>query len=170
MKNNPSRFYAACILWFLAAVLPGLSPAATSAEPEAKTPPALADYIRPLIGTQGEGNTYPGPTTPFGMIQLGPDTNGQKVSGYDYGDPLIVGFSMTHLSGTGWSGPGRFPLHADGGTRNSFPATATSPGPATRRPFRTTRRPPRRDTTRSSSEYDAMDRTDRRHRARVCSA
>src|SRR5512145_2005021 len=62
----------------------------------------LSDYIRPLVGTQGEGNTYPGPTAPFGMVQPGPDTNGEKFCGYDYTDRFLYGFSMTHLSGTGW--------------------------------------------------------------------
>jgi predicted alpha-1,2-mannosidase len=67
-----------------------------------KTP--LADYIRPFVGTNGEGNTYPGPTAPFGMVQLGPDTDRwlwETASGYEYSDPTILGFSMTHLSGTG---------------------------------------------------------------------
>jgi putative alpha-1,2-mannosidase len=35
----------------------------------------LSDYIRPFVGTQGEGDTYPGPSAPFGMIQLSPDTD-----------------------------------------------------------------------------------------------
>ena len=70
--------------------------------PENKTP--LVDYVRPFVGTHGEGNTYPGPTAPFGMVQLGPDTDKglwETASGYEYSDPTILGFSMTHLSGTG---------------------------------------------------------------------
>ena len=66
--------------------------------------PSLADYIRPLVGTQGEGNTYPGPTAPFGMVQLSPDTDKDVLdaaSGYVYSDTTILGFSLTHLSGTG---------------------------------------------------------------------
>jgi putative alpha-1,2-mannosidase len=35
----------------------------------------LSDYVRPFVGTKGEGNTYPGPSAPFGMIQLSPDTD-----------------------------------------------------------------------------------------------
>src|ERR1017187_7735138 len=64
----------------------------------------LADYIRPLVGGRGEGNTYPGPSAPFGMIQLSPDTdktNWDTASGYEYTDPTILGFSLTHLTGTG---------------------------------------------------------------------
>ncbi|HTI97303.1 MAG TPA: GH92 family glycosyl hydrolase [Dongiaceae bacterium] len=64
----------------------------------------LSDYIRPLVGGQGEGNTYPGPAAPFGMIQLSPDTDRDlwdTASGYEYSDTSIMGFSLTHLSGTG---------------------------------------------------------------------
>jgi len=53
----------------LALCVLALVPAAGSAGP------ALSDYIRPFVGTQGEGNTYPGPSAPFGMVQLGPDTD-----------------------------------------------------------------------------------------------
>ena len=37
---------------------------------------SLSDYIRPLVGTaDGEGNTFPGPSAPFGMVQISPDTD-----------------------------------------------------------------------------------------------
>jgi predicted alpha-1,2-mannosidase len=61
-------------------------------------------YVRPLVGTKGEGNTFPGPSVPFGMVQLSPDTddrNWQTASGYEYTDPSIMGFTLTHLTGTG---------------------------------------------------------------------
>lgn len=64
----------------------------------------LVGYINPLIGTQGEGNVYPGPVAPHGMVQLGPDTDmksWETASGYEYSDSVIIGFSMQHLSGTG---------------------------------------------------------------------
>ena len=67
-------------------------------------PQHLSDYIRPFVGTQGEGNTYPGPSAPFGMIQLGPDTDRDlwdTASGYEYSDTSIMGFTLTHLTGTG---------------------------------------------------------------------
>src|SRR5262252_3002343 len=73
-------------------------------EVQAASQPRLSDYIRPFVGTQGEGNTYPGPSAPFGMVQLSPDTdktNWDTASGYEYTDPTILGFSLTHLSGTG---------------------------------------------------------------------
>ncbi len=64
----------------------------------------LSDFIRPFVGTQGEGNTYPGPAAPFGMVQLSPDTDRdlwETASGYEYSDTSIMGFTLTHLSGTG---------------------------------------------------------------------
>jgi len=66
--------------------------------------PHLSDYIRPFVGTKGEGNTYPGPSAPFGMIQLSPDTDRDlwdTASGYEYSDTSIMGFTLTHLNGTG---------------------------------------------------------------------
>jgi putative alpha-1,2-mannosidase len=30
-------------------------------------------YVMPTIGTGGHGHTFPGVTTPFGMMQLSPD-------------------------------------------------------------------------------------------------
>lgn len=63
-----------------------------------------ADYVKPFIGTGFHGHTYPGATTPFGAVQLGPDTrrgNWDACSGYHYSDSSMYGFSHTHLSGTG---------------------------------------------------------------------
>lgn len=64
----------------------------------------LIDYVDPFIGTGGHGHTYPGATVPFGMVQLSPDTGIEGwdwCSGYHYSDNSIMGFSHTHLSGTG---------------------------------------------------------------------
>jgi predicted alpha-1,2-mannosidase len=58
-----------------------------------------ADLVNPFIGSQRDGNTFPGPSMPFGMVQLSPDT-GHKL-GYSRSDKLIAGFSHTHLSGIG---------------------------------------------------------------------
>jgi len=60
--------------------------------------------VNPFIGTGFHGHTYPGATTPFGMVQLSPDTragNWDACAGYHYSDTTIDGFSHTHLSGTG---------------------------------------------------------------------
>lgn len=62
--------------------------------------------VNPFIGTGGHGHTYPGATSPFGMVQLSPDTrmaDWDGSSGYHYSDSIIYGFSHTHLSGTGVS-------------------------------------------------------------------
>lgn len=66
----------------------------------------LTKYVNPFIGTDFTGHTYPGATTPFGMVQVGPDngTDGWKFcSGYHTDSKSIMGFSHTHLSGTGVS-------------------------------------------------------------------
>ncbi len=64
----------------------------------------LISYVDPFIGTGGHGHTYPGATTPFGMIQVSP-VNGLShwdwCSGYHYSDSLMVGFGHLSLSGTG---------------------------------------------------------------------
>ncbi len=59
-------------------------------------------YVDPLIGSIGEGNTFPGACYPFGMVQPSPDS-GTRTScpGYRYTDETIRGFSQTHLNGTG---------------------------------------------------------------------
>jgi len=70
----------------------------------------LTSYVNPFIGTGAvdknslSGSNFPGTTTPFGFVQLSPDTQDNPdnpASGYDYNDKTIVGFSHTHLSGTG---------------------------------------------------------------------
>ena len=57
-----------------------------------------------MVGTAGHGHAFPGATAPFGMVQLSPDTRTDTwdgCSGYHYSDKRILGFSHTHLSGTG---------------------------------------------------------------------
>lgn len=66
--------------------------------------PMPADEALPLVGTGGHGHTYPGATVPFGFVQVSPDTRTEgwdACSGYHYSDSSILGFSHTHLSGTG---------------------------------------------------------------------
>ncbi len=66
--------------------------------------PGPAASVHPLIGTGtgpgGSINLFPGPATPFGMVQLSPDTEDHGY-GYHYNDPFVGGFSMTHMSGPG---------------------------------------------------------------------
>lgn len=76
-----------------------------SCEQKAQTEtPKLTDFVNPFIGTDGPGNTYPGATLPFGMVQLSPDIGipgWDRIAGYFYQDSIISGFSHTHLTGTG---------------------------------------------------------------------
>lgn len=62
------------------------------------------DYVNPFIGTDGHGHVFLGANVPFGMVQLGPSQMGRGwdwCSGYHYSDTTLLGFSHTHLSGTG---------------------------------------------------------------------
>lgn len=66
--------------------------------------PRLIDFVDPFIGTDYHGHTFPGATTPFGMVQLSPDnpvSGWDWASGYHWSSDTIAGFSHTHLSGTG---------------------------------------------------------------------
>lgn len=86
-----------CLLPFSATLLI-LAACGTSGE---KSPYDLAS---PMVGTGFHGHTFPGATTPFGAVQLSPDTragNWDACSGYHYSDSTIDGFSHNHLSGTG---------------------------------------------------------------------
>ena len=91
-------------LFARAAVLCALAAGLACAAAAASDQPALSSFIRPMVGTKGQGNTYPGPSAPFGMVQFGPDTDRDlwdTACGYQYTDTSIMGFSVTHLSGTG---------------------------------------------------------------------
>ncbi|WP_250033053.1 GH92 family glycosyl hydrolase [Paractinoplanes maris] len=82
------------------ALTPGAAPAVRAAEP--------VDLVRPFVGTENFGNTFPGASAPFGMVQVSPDTGGQ--GGYDYRQSSIYGFSQTHLSGVGCGVAGELPI------------------------------------------------------------
>lgn len=80
-----------------------LAGAAPSTKADAAAPPAVAAPDL-FIGTGGTGHTFPGASMPFGMVQLSPDTGVERwenCSGYHIEDGSIMGFSHTHLSGTG---------------------------------------------------------------------
>ncbi|AMG04788.1 GH92 family glycosyl hydrolase [Vibrio mimicus] len=64
----------------------------------------ITRYVNPFIGTANLGNTYPGATTPHGMVQLSPNNGSlswESTAGYYYHDTRIAGFTHTHLSGAG---------------------------------------------------------------------
>ena len=61
-------------------------------------------YVNPFIGAADNGHTFPGATTPFGMIQTSPVTGAvgwRYCSEYVNNDSIIWGFTQTHLNGTG---------------------------------------------------------------------
>jgi predicted alpha-1,2-mannosidase len=70
------------------------------AAPACATP---IDLASPFFGVDGGGNTVPGASVPFGFVSLSPDTSHGSTSGYD-SNGLILGFSATHVSGTGGAG------------------------------------------------------------------
>ena len=100
----------------------------------------LVRYVKPLIGTEKMGHTYPGATVPFGAVQLSPETdtisyekdgkyNGdvyRYCAGYKYEDSSIVGFSHTHLSGTGHSDLGDFLVMPTQGALQMNPGVASN--------------------------------------------
>ncbi len=94
------------------------------------TPSTPADYVNPFIGTGGHGHTYPGATLPFGMVQLSPDTRKDSwdgCSGYHYSDDFILGFSHTHLSGTGVGDYGDIRFVPTVGKLQTTPGTSENP-------------------------------------------
>ncbi|MEU6405842.1 GH92 family glycosyl hydrolase [Streptomyces sp. NPDC046985] len=82
-----------------AVVLCGAALAAPAAQAAGPRHDRLTDLVNPFIGTENEGNTYPGAAVPFGMVQLSPDTGHN--TGYDHSQNHIRGFSLVHLSGVG---------------------------------------------------------------------
>ena len=102
---------------------------------------AQAAYVNPMIGTDGMGHTFPGACVPFGIVQLSPDTDTiphnvkgvyqpkayEYCAGYQYHDKTIVGFSHTHMSGTGHSDLGDLLIMPTVGALKLNPGTADAP-------------------------------------------
>ncbi len=111
---------------------------------------SAGSYVNPFIGTQEMGHTFPGACVPFGMVQLSPDTDTigflydgkynpgvyRYCAGYQYLDNTIVGFSHTHLSGTGHSDLGDFLVMPTTGKVRLNPGTADKPRSGYRSAFR----------------------------------
>ena len=106
-------------------------------------------YVNPMIGTEGMGHTFPGACAPFGIVQLSPDTdtiphniNGvyqgkvyEYCAGYQHTDNTIVGFSHTHLSGTGHSDLGDLLIMPQTGVLQLNPGTKDDPDSGYRQRF-----------------------------------
>ncbi|MGC2580654.1 MAG: hypothetical protein WA399_01030, partial [Acidobacteriaceae bacterium] len=86
------------------------------AQERAETAGGLLPRALPMVGTGWHGHMFPGAVAPFGMVQLSPDSSGapeakwnerwditgwDHCSGYHYADNFVLGFSHTHLQGTG---------------------------------------------------------------------
>ena len=135
------RVWAASMLMALTYVLPlpllASGPLSKNGQPLKTT----VDYVNPFIGTSGMGHTFPGACVPFGAVQLSPDTDTiphnvdghyqpevyAYCAGYRYDDPTIVGFSHTHLSGTGHSDLGDILLMPQTGALKLNPGTRDNP-------------------------------------------
>lgn len=95
-----------------------------------------------FIGTGPEGHTFPGATSPFGMVQLSPDTQIRSfkqsykwAAGYRYEDTTILGFSHTHFSGAGHSDLGDFLVQPISGDVRLEPGDINVPGSGYRSRF-----------------------------------
>lgn len=80
--------------------------ACTSTETEVKD---YTQFVNPFIGTLHEGHCFPGATLPTGFVQASPESHtayykgyeGDHVTGYQYTDSLLKGFTQTHMNGVG---------------------------------------------------------------------
>ena len=86
--------------------------------------------VDPRIGTGGHGHCFPGASVPFAAVQLSPDTYNDGwdwCSGYHVSDTSIMGFSHTHLSGTGCGDLLDFLVMAGTGPVKLVPGPRTNP-------------------------------------------
>jgi predicted alpha-1,2-mannosidase len=98
--------------------LVGATEALAAETPSAGTPVSASPVgnVKPEIGTGWRGHMFPGAVAPFGLVQLSPDTAGPPETrwnergdytgwdhcpGYYYPDNAVIGFSHTHVQGTG---------------------------------------------------------------------
>ncbi|UWZ86813.1 GH92 family glycosyl hydrolase [Occallatibacter riparius] len=102
---NRRRFLAVASAAAGAAIVNKSVPAAAqSPVSAASSSEDLVRYVNVFIGTGGHGHCFPGATVPFGAVQFSPDTGIRDwdwSSGYHHDDTTLMGFSHTHLSGTG---------------------------------------------------------------------
>ncbi len=96
MLKNTKTIYIVAVL-FIALIL------LSSAKPNDD----ILQFVDPMIGTDGDGRTFPGATTPLGMIQLSPSDDSRDrnfCAGYHYSNNVLKGFAHNHFSGTGLGG------------------------------------------------------------------
>jgi len=117
MKTHPTilRFLTFLTLLTSLSLLTSLTPV-TSSPPHESPRRDYASYVNPFIGAStnigkagvahGLGKTFPGAATPFGLVQVSPNTitGGDNGPGYSYEHTTIEGFAFTQMSGIGWYG------------------------------------------------------------------
>ena len=88
-----------CLL-AIAAVISGCTDRTPSTEKD------YTAYVNLFSGTDGNGHCHPCATTPFGAIQVGPQTGNwawEYCGGYQWKDTTVNGFSQNRINGTGSS-------------------------------------------------------------------
>src|SRR5690606_36115809 len=78
-------------------------------------PTALEREVNTFIGSKDDGNTFPGASAPFGLIQVSPI--GSHYTGWRYDDEKIRGFGHSFISGAGCG--------EQGGEVSMLPVTGT---------------------------------------------
>jgi len=138
VKKNHTPALVSVILLLVLAQAPAVAGKVRHDSKDSGSRSQPVDYVRPFVGTQGEGNTYPGAAAPFGMIQLSPDTDNElweTASGYEYSDSSIIGFSLTHLNGTGIPDLGDILFVPGVGTPKFIPGSKAHPDSGYRSPY-----------------------------------
>lgn len=161
-KNSVCALVTACLVAIVALPLQAR-----------KTP---ADYVNPFIGAStstqvarsahGLGKTFPGTCTPFGLVQLSPDTKtgGDNGPGYSWHHSTIEGFSFTHMSGIGWYGDlGNFLVMPTTGSLKTYKGTEEKPDEGYRSRYR-------HETEQASAGYYAVGLDDYGIRVELTSA
>ena len=117
-------------------------------DPGKTAKPSPADYVNPFIGASTDGGTdnmqlfpgktYPGAATPYGLVQVCPNTvdGGDNAPGYSYEHTSMEGFSMATMSGTGWYGDlGNFLVMPTTGPMKTLGGRIDHPGEGWRSKF-----------------------------------
>lgn len=97
VKYMKRRYILFAVLFFFT-----LSPATAWCKQDSI--PSFTSFVDPYIGTGFHGHVFMGANVPYGAVQVGPVNISEGwdwCSGYHYSDSTIIGFSHTHLSGTG---------------------------------------------------------------------
>lgn len=136
----------------------------------------LASYVNPFIGAStsegaassyhGLGKTFPGAATPFGLVQLSPNTitGGDNGPGYSHEHTTIEGFAFTQMSGIGWYGDlGNFLVMPTTGPLKTSPGRIGYPGEGYRSAYN-------KKTENASAGYYAASLTDYNIRAELTAA